>query len=228
MVKIYAFLILSFLVGTSTYCQFEKGQKIIGGNIGFVTGKTNNSYSGSYTSAYSNVSINPSFGWFIKPNVLWGIGLLYGLNYQKNNIYMAPDVTKIWRNSLGVNVFSQKFFNLTRNFFFTVNTSGGAGYSFGKQTNTANDIENKSTNSGYSVSLSVSPGLSYRLTPRLLFDANLSNLIYISYYYNQTKAKDAVGSDIKTFDKSFSLSSSLSNTTLGNVGLGFRWLLKKK
>lgn len=229
MIKLYSFLIVSFLVAKPAYCQFEKGQKIVGGYVGFSSGKSDNVYTSNYTTAYSNVSVNPSFGWFNKPNVLWGIGVSYGFNYQKNKTsFMSPDANRIWRNSLGINIFSQKFFTLTHGFFFTVNTIGGLGYGFGKQINTVNNIESKATNSEYGISLGVSPGLSYRLTSRLLFDATLSNLLYIGYSYNQNKGKDAAGSDIKTFDKSFNLSTALSNTSLGSVGLGFRWLLRKK
>ena len=228
MIKIYSFLVLCLISATPAFCQFEKGQKILGGDIGFSSGKSQNVYSNNYTSAYSNVSINPSFGWFSKADKLWGMGLSYGFNYQKNNSYMSTDISRIWRNTLGINIFSRKFFTLTHNFFFTVNTNGGFGYAFGKQKNTTNSIETEGKTSGYGIAVSLTPGLSYRLTPRLLFDANLSNLINAGYSYNQTKGKDASGADVKTFDKGFSFSTALSNTSLGNVGLGFMWLLRKK
>jgi hypothetical protein len=226
MIKIYTFLISCFATTVFTYGQFEKGQKVVGGNIGFSVVKNENPNSWNYSTDNSNVSINPSVSWFNKSNTLWGMGLLYGYSYQKNKINMTQVTDRTWRNVIGINLFSQKFFTLSRNFFFTLKTSGGLGYTFGKQINTTNDIDSESKSSGYSVSLSLSPGLSYRLTPRLLFDADLSNLLSIGYNYNETKGKGAT-SYIRSFDKNFYLSSALSNTSLGNVGLGFRWLLKR-
>lgn len=228
MKKIYALLSFSSLIAVFSHAQFEKGQKIAGGNIGFSAGKSENRYSYNYTSDYSNVSISPSVGSFTNPNLLCGIGLSYGYNYYKNKSFMNDNVGQTWDHSIGINLFSQRFFSLAQKFFFTINTAGAVGYSFGKQISTANNIKSEAKTSGYGIGISVAPGLSYRLTPRLLFDAYLSNLINISYSHNQAKGKNEAATDAKTFQNNFNLSSSLSNASLGNVGLGFRLLLPRR
>lgn len=177
MKKIFALLNLFCLTTVFAQAQFEKGQKAAGGNIGFSSGKSENIYSSNYTSDYSNVSISPSVGSFSRSNLLCGIGLSYGYNYQKNKSFMNADDSKMWNHSIGINLFSHRFFTLTQKFFFTINTSGGFSYSFGKQISTTNNIQSEAKSSGYGIGLSLAPGLSYRLTPRFLFDAYLSNLI---------------------------------------------------
>lgn len=123
MKKIYALLSFSSLIVIFGHAQFEKGQKVAGGNIGFSTGKSENIYSYNYTSDYSNVSISPSVGSFTNPNLLCGIGLSYGYNYQKNKSFMDDNVGKTWDHSIGINLFSQRFFSTPRK-----PTSSGGGY----------------------------------------------------------------------------------------------------
>lgn len=229
--KIYLAFILSCFAASFVHAQFTKGQKVLGGNLGFSINKFENSpYSNNsfYTSNYYAVSINPSVGWLSKPNLLSGIGLSYGYSYQKFMNSYDSSFQKLYNNAIAVNGFSQRFFTLAKNLFFTVNTSVSAGYNFGKQINSPNyNIISKTT--GFSVGVSLAPGLSYRLTQRLLFDAYLSNLISVSYAYSQTKYNNYTAAGyLKSTQNSFNLSSSLSNTNLGNVVLGFRWLLKSK
>ncbi|MEJ7677645.1 MAG: hypothetical protein WKG06_07215 [Segetibacter sp.] len=228
MKKIYALFNFCFFITVFAQAQFEKGQKAVGGNIGFAAAKSENVYSSNYTSDYSNLSVSPSVGLFSRSNLLCGIGLLYVYNYQKNKNFMNTDDSKTWNHSIGIDLFSQRFFTLAQKFFFTINTSGGLSYSFGKQISTTNNIKSEAKSSGYGIGVNLAPGLSYRLTPRFLFDAYLSNLINISYSHNQTKGKNEAATDMKSSQNSFNLSSSLSNTSLGNVGLGFRWLLRRK
>jgi len=151
--------------------------------------------------------------------------LSYG--YNNNKTYPGTAVS-MYSHSIGVNVFSQRFFTLPQNLFFTINTGASAAFSFGKQTNTSVNFISRRKSTGYGISVSLAPGLSYRLTQRLLFDAYLSNLINISYFHTETNFKNTQTPDTKSTQNNFNLSSSLSNTTLGNVGLGFRWLLKTK
>ena len=225
MIKIYALFILSVLATVSVKAQFDVGQKVLGGNIGFSTNKNENLYNTTSSSNSSVFSISPSLSWFNKPNHLIGIGLTYNYNNQKTKDIITYANSK--NSSIGMVLSSQRFFTLSQNFFFTVNTSVGANYSFGNSLNTVNNITNETKNNGYAVNASFAPGLSYRVTKRLLFDAYLSNLIFAGYSHSETKNKDPQATNAKSTQSNFAISSSLSNTSLGNVGLGFRWLLRK-
>lgn len=227
MIKIYAFFSLFCLTAIFVEAQFEPGQKVAGGNLGFSTGKSKYLYGNSSTTDYSNVSISPSIGSFRKPNLLYGMGLAYGYNYQKTTNLLNTEVNRTSNHSIGINLFSQRFFTLAQNFFFTINTGVSVGYTFGKQINTTNNFGSEAKSSGYGASANFAPGLTYRFTRRLLFDAYLRNLINISYSHNQIKDKNASAPLNKSVQNNFSLSSGLSNTSLGNVGLGFRWSLRR-
>ncbi len=230
MTKIYTLFFLSFLPVLFAAAQFDKGQKVLGGNIGFSTSNSKYYYNNYEAYTLTNVSASPSLGWFTKANQLFGIGLLYNYNRQKT-IFINPgtsiDTTTIYSHSLGVSLFSQRFIRLANNFYFTITTAGSATYNFGKiaESNSGNETTTRTT--GYGISANLAPGLSYRLSQRFLFEAYLSNLLYAGYSHSQYKDGTASSSGDKPHVNSFILSSSLSNTSLGYVGLGFRWLLKK-
>lgn len=216
-------LSLSTLV---TNAQFETGQKVLGGNMGFSLNKGENLNNLYLTYVYTNLSVSPSFSWFNKPNRLVGVGLSYGYYNYKETINNQTTDAKV--NSIGLNIFSQRFLTLTQKLFFTLYTGASASYSFGKRNNTVNNSYYPANTNSYSVSVNFAPGISYRLTQRLLFDASLSNLIYLSYFHNETKYKNVNAPSTNSTQNSFNLSSSLSSSSLANVGLGFRWLLKRK
>jgi hypothetical protein len=120
------------------------------------------------------------------------------------------------------------FFTIAKKLFFTIGSNAQGAYAFGKQINRVNNVESKAPGKGLGLSVSAAPGISYRLSDRFLFDASLSNLLNLSYTYSEIKYNTSATTTAKAISNSLGVSTSLSNTNLGNVGLGFRWLLAKK
>ncbi len=214
-------LALLVVVTTMANAQFNKGQKVLGGNFGFSTGKSKSSE--NYTSHQNSFTINPSFAKFTKSNQLCGIGVGYGYSRLQNKTPNNAQNSNSINQSLGVNVFSQRFYSIAKKLYFTLNIPASVYYVYAKNTleSTNAIIENKSN--GYSLNVSVAPGLSYQLNNRWLFDAYLSNVINVGFSHSQSKTSNP---NSKTKSDSFGISSSLSNTNLGNIGLGFRYLLR--
>ena len=115
--------------------------------------------------------------------------------------------------------FTQNFFPISDKLFFTMLLKANSDYNYGNSnyTNQAYTFKNK----GFSIAVSVAPGLTYRLTNRWLIDGYLNNLFLASYSYNRQQSP----SD-KVIANNFGLSSSLTNLTNGNLALGFRYLLR--
>ena len=213
-------LIVTFFTANA---QFNIGQKVLGGNIGFAVGKSESG--DNYTSRQNSFTINPSFAKFKKPNQLCGIGVGYGYSRQKTESPNSVQNTNSINQSVVINVFSQRFYSIAKNLYFTLNTPASVYYMFGNNTVESSNSVNEIKNTGYSINLSLAPGLSYQLNNRWLFDAYLSNLVNIGFSHNQSKSST---SNNKTKSNNFGISSSLSNTNLGNIGLGFRYLIKSK
>ena len=214
-------LVLLIVINFMASAQFQKGQKVLGGNIGFTVGKSENG--DNYTSRQNSFTINPSFAKFTKPNQLCGIGVGYGYSRQKFESPVTSQNTNVINQTIGVNVFSQRLYNMAKNLYFTLNTPASVYYMFGNNKIESSNSVNEIKNTGYSINLSLAPGLSYQLNNRWLFDAYLSNLVNIGFSHNQSKSSP---SNNKTKSNNFGISSSLSNTNLGNIGLGFRYLLR--
>lgn len=222
MKKIFTLASFIILAANFSHAQFTPGQKVLGGNLGFSTGKSEYPFSSPNSSSYTNFSVNPSIATFKKANVLQGVSLSYDFRQEKNRS-SNNSVNKINNHSVGIGFFRQRFFPLAPKLYFTVNGSIGASYNFGKGTTILPNLPTSETlYSGYGVGFGVSPGLSYQLSKRVLFDAGLSNLLSVSFSHNQAKS-----GSLKSTSNQFNLSSSLSNTNLGSVSLGFRLLLKK-
>ena len=214
-------LILLIVLTSVANAQFTKGQKVLGGNIGFAVGKSESS--DNFTSSQNSFTINPSFAKFTKSNQLCGIGMGYGYSRQKSESPNNAQNSYIINQTIGVNVFSQRLYSMAKKLYFTLNTPASIYYMFGKNIVKSSNSINESMGKGYSINLSLAPGVSYQLNNRWLFDAYLSNLVNVGFSHNQSKSST---SNYKTKSNNFGISSSLSNTNLGNIGLGFRYLLR--
>ena len=219
MKKFYPCFVSVFLLSSIVNAQFIKGQNVIGGNFSLSSNKLNLRVADVNISKSDMASINPTFGKFVKPNKLIGFGLNYGYYYNRSTSDNFQSYQKSSGNSFGASVFTQNFFPISDKLFFTMLLKANSDYNYGNSnyTNQAYTFKNK----GFSIAVSVAPGLTYRLTNRWLIDGYLNNLFLASYSYNRQQSP----SD-KVIANNFGLSSSLTNLTNGNLALGFRYLLR--
>ena len=225
MTKLFTLVFFCSLAAFAS-AQFDKNQKIIGGGIGLSTGQTTNPNAFYAKSKGVSLAVSPSFAKFTRPNQLCGIELSYRYVMSKYESGMNPYRENNHQISAGV--FSQRFVSLPQNLFFTMMGSANVGYNFGTRIQSYTPINSKIEMKGYSVTAGLAPGLSYRLTPRWLLSASLNNFISAGFDHSESKDLLAVGGPRKSTSNVLNLSSSLSGLSLGDVSLGFRYLLKKK
>lgn len=200
---------------TDLQAQFNSGQKLLGGSMSFYS-VTQSSVGETKNTA---VAFSPTIAKFTSSNVLKGIGVYYRYS-QSENILAGNTQTKSTNHEMGLSIFSQRFYSLGKDFYFTLNKAGRVGYVTGKSFDGTNDSRNK----GFSVSGSLTPGISYRIHERLLLDLSINDLIGVYYNYSESVV-DLPGSS-KSTNNSFGFATSLQNGMLSNVGVGFRWFLK--
>jgi hypothetical protein len=228
MIKIFTISSLIYLMPFLVNAQFQTGQKVVAANIDVNFYNDKNTSTSTSENKGWNVNFHPSIGKFYKPNLLRGIGLSYGYSYSKTKSSISTDIEKTNNNLIGIDLFAERFFSLSENLFFTFQTVARVNYRFGKNTTTSPVSEIISESKGYGLGVGLTPGFSYRLSRRFLFDAHLSDILSAGYNYSEMKVSAPSAGLPKSTNSNFNLSSSLSNTNLGNVGLGFRWLLAKK
>ncbi|MBL7870609.1 MAG: porin family protein [Cyclobacteriaceae bacterium] len=153
-------LIVSTLVIASG--QTTRGSLAFGGGFSYTVNK--DSYDGDYTD--TNLSFQPSAGYFISDNLVAGVSLSinsskedYGsFNFTSKQFLVGPFI---------------RYYKFTTNerFAFT----GEAGFGVGSNTNkSSNGVETK----GSSLSIYLAPGFSYFLTERWGFDFQFRGITY--------------------------------------------------
>jgi hypothetical protein len=226
MKQIFTTLCIIYLIPAISKAQFDVGQKVIGGNLSFTSNTSENISTGRTKNTGWN--FNFSKAKFYKPNVLRGTGITYG--YSKNSQkYTAVNNfdNDYYSHAVGINIFSQRFIPLGKQFFFTLQTGGTAFYNSGKHTTTSDNTSSKTD--GFSIGFGLAPGVSYRISERFLFDAFLSNFLAVSYAYQSTKSNSLQPQQTSKFhNHNFNLSSTFSNNPGSSVGFGFRYLLKTR
>jgi hypothetical protein len=220
--KMMMLFVLFVLGSVAASAQFTKGQKVIGGSMALAGSNANYVPGSEYKSQQLAWSFNPSFGWFSKTNRLCGISLLY--DHYKQDYTNSNSTYLLSSSAIGIGAFSQRFYSLAGNLYFTVNNSASASYVFGKAREVSLGTERTSDNSGYRINLGIAPGISYQLSPRFLIDGYLSNLVNVSYTHLDYEG--TITSSEGSKSDNFSLSTSLGSNALSNLGVGFRWLLK--
>lgn len=138
-----------------------------------------------------------------------------------------PQITKTVDHSVGLNIFSQRFFPLAKDFYFTLQGDGSVSYRNNNRTTTTNSTKSETKTNGYGLGFSVAPGVSYRLARRLLLDLYLNDLLSIGYTHDQS-AKGSTPTAMQARKSAFYLSSSLSRMSFSNIGVGLRWFLKSR
>lgn len=195
--------------------NFMKGSKLLGGNIGFSSQKQDNGFPNLKTS-YTSFDISPVYGVAVKDNLFVGVSLGYGFGINRNwngNLSMV-DSTK--RNSFSYGVFVRKYRPLKNN--FSLFLQGGITGSNSKEV-----YENQQPISDYyrksfGLNASITPGISYQITPKLQIESGFSNILGVGY--NETSYQNFK-------ETAFAAYTSLSNFS-SSLYFGFRLLLQPK
>ncbi len=225
MKKIYTLTVLLSSFAIAATAQFEKGQKLLGGSIGFSLRDLSQRPTQNFDYKSSSVSLKPSFGWFTKTNQLVGIAVEYSRSSTTQSNQPNNVVYKSYNNSAGASIFTQHFFPIVQRLYFTLKGSGGVNYLYEKNTNSSTGPSSESKNTGLEVKVALAPGLSYQVNKHFLFDLSLNDLVYAAYNRRVFKSVNPQVNDSKGVEQNFNLASSL-NSNLSTVGLGFRWLIK--
>jgi len=211
--RITTLLFLFIIIANSLTAQ-EKGDKLIGGSLSFTKAKGVPVY--DTTTKYTSVNFSPSIGKFYKTNRMAGINLYFSHTNYKGQPYK--------QNYYGIGFFPRQYQPLCKSFYLFAEEgiNGRIGkresrYFYGQPY-----MEEEKTQS---VSLSFFPGLVYGINKRLQLELTLPQLISLEYSHTSTEVKDYPAQP-KRDGKTFSLNSGFSQSSLGNLGFGAKWLLK--
>lgn len=213
----YLLAVFCFL-SLTTVAQINKNSILLGGDFSYSRNNSqvlNNESKNSY--GYLGIAIGKAF----KQNSVIGISASASPTLQSNYIY-GNDTFQMKNNYYSAGIFYREYKQLAKDFYLFGNADASYRISNEKRDHQSPNKDYERKRKG--ATIGVSPGLSYQLFKKLQVELTLPSLINISYFNSKYEDDQLPGTITK--ENNFSISSNLfGNSTLGNLGLGFRFIL---
>jgi hypothetical protein len=210
--------ILSFSILANA--QFNKGSILLGGTLSYSSSKstTNNPTNNPELKISSGV-FNISLGKAIRENAVFGITLSYS-PYSQNNYYTYNTGTLDYsHNFYTIGVFYRLYKNLGKDFYLF--GEGSVSYQGSVETGKDDAGVKQLTGSSNGGLINLIPGISYKVSKKLLLEISIPALFVAGY----SSAKTNTGLIVYSKTNQFSISSSLDSNPLESLGIGFRLIL---
>ena len=206
--KIASLLIMFFFMITSSYAQFEKNEKLLGGSLDILRIKEKNAGIasggpfGSTPSEVTDIQLNPEFSYIISKNT--GISIFGGLLSQRNaDIGGTGAESKYKGYTIGVGLTKYKFY--TKDFGLLAKLQASYSPSWTRFYDNSGAIYPK--NIYKLTTISLQPGLFYRFSKHFTLTALIAKT---SYEHLVSKQEDI---DTKRIHNRFSIG--FSNISFG-------------
>lgn len=198
--------------------QVKKGSVLLGGQLSCNSYKIDrNMPQSDYKRHYGNLSV--SAGKAIKDNSVLGLYVGYGTGKEEN---YSNGFTYFNSRSSNYNagLFYRRYVKLARDFYFF--GEAGGGYSGDDRTDTEVLSGNKTKTNEVGGELFITPGISYRVYRKLQIELQIPRIASLQYTSSKTTAPTPADS---YKEEAFNFNTSLSNSLLSSVGVGFRFVL---
>ncbi|MBS1660416.1 MAG: hypothetical protein JST68_05130 [Bacteroidetes bacterium] len=197
--------------------QFKKGDITLAGSLGFSqqTPKSDNGTTATSSYKVTNLQINPSIGWALSDDLIYGLNLSYShgkTTFDPNNI------SKV--NGYGAGIFLRKYAYLGSKFYFF--SQGSLNANFGSQDQISNpSMSPNVTTHTTLINLNLYPGIAYSLNRHWQLETGFPQLLGL-YYSHSTETDRYNGQpDVHSSVNGFGLSSVLGSTYQLSVGLRY-------
>lgn len=206
-----------------SFAQINKGALLVGAGINFNHSNNTSLNAGSqnYDVKNTSFSLYPSVGYFTNDNFMIGMGLGYsysGLKDDSNDPNSTPYINN--RNEFSVNPYVRKYIEISEKLYFRLGASASAGMGSVKRGETAGEL--KKAMDIFSLGVSISPGLTYFLTPKWALYAQYGN-VYYAYEHNKIYSTNNSEFDRESDQNRFGASLSLNS-----FGLGIQYFLRNE
>jgi hypothetical protein len=174
-----------FLAG-SAEAQFEKGAKYWGATISFdgEFSRSENEFDKSEVTKNGNPTIAPEaqLGWFISRKTMLGVGLKYGLDYQKNDQRPGDFYNKNLRQSLQLLPFIRQYYSLGDRWSLLIHGELGPQYTWSKNKN-GGLYPSTSKSDHWQYGLAVKPGVVYTFPNKKWSIEAYTNFLSFNFSY---------------------------------------------
>lgn len=212
--------ILSFVIvcsGTAR-AQVNKGEIVLGGNIGYQDQASNGVTPPSPTT-FHNLNINPSIGKAIRENLVLGLDLSYSHGSSGSGSGSQAQYSNA-SNGFFAGVFLRRYKGLGNGFYLFGQAEIGSGYSHTSTDNPAS-VETSYRSNSYSASFQLYPGIAYALNRHWQIEAGLPNFFAINYSHTRETMVYSGQNEQPGTNHYFSINSSLTGNNQFTVGIRY-------
>jgi hypothetical protein len=219
MKKFYLPLFCAF-ISLAGRAQINKGDILLGGNIGYQTQTTTYENTPNTTPYKSDdLTIDPSFARAFKNNSVAGFDLSIGHDYS--NPGSGSETSNY--NLYGAGIFLRRYRPLGNGFYLFGQARLGGSYDHDTYSNlgTPPGTPTASSYSTGQVAISLFPGIAYALDRHWQVETELPGFLSISYYHQRQTSTYETGPQQITTTNSFDLSSALTGSNSLSVGVRY-------
>lgn len=216
---LFSFLFIAFTSGA----QIKKGAVSLGVDFSFSGGKSSSNLPNSIEGKNFDGSAGITAGKAIEDNLFIGAGVNYGTSNNKN-VLSGNTTSEQKSNLIGGSVWVRKYYPVLKSFYLFVN--GGLSVT-GSSTESEQASVLVSKYTGFTVSATVYPGISYQMRKNFFLDASVNSLANIFYSHGKSENFDSQGALVNT-NKSdtYGVSTSIGNSA-NPLQIGMRWIIQK-
>lgn len=218
MTKVLSVLLL-VICSSTTFAQLEKSSLLIGGELAYDNSKLEQ---GSAETKNNGGRFAISIGRVINATQVFGVSVGFGSNKQTvSNFGNTTGVNKT--NTTQAGLFFRQYKKIGNTVYFFGEAAASAAFS--KTTQTFFSPERTSEVKQTAVSLGLTPGVAWRVLPKLFLEVSVPSIAGVRY--STTKEKPAPFNPApEATQTSFSFQSALSNSNLVNaLSFGFRLII---
>lgn len=222
MKKIALFSTTLFCLSLAAQAQITKGSLFLGGSFGVSSSSSKNEGMLTQESSTSGWSFSPQIGTAVGTNKIAGLSFGYNRSRQENTYATQKQLTESSGFSGGI--FYRRYYPLSNRFYLF----GQAGVDFGTSTQEQKrDGALTFKNSSKTISVNITPGISYAASRKLHLEASLNRLV--SAYYTWSKftnyPQSPIGIPTSGTQKQFGLAGNGSG--FSELSIGLRWILPR-
>lgn len=206
------------LLAFNASAQFQKGNKVLGFGLNVNSNSREITYDPNLRLIKTNnVNLNTKLGFAKSESRLNGFFLSSG--YGKTKSYLASSNNSYSNQSInfGAGYFARKYMSFGNRFFVFGEAAAGGFYAANYRAKLSDTYQQN-----FGASVSLRPGLAYKIKERLLLELEFADLANITY----SQSENETGMSDKRIERNFSLGTSLSLSYFGNIGIGLRIILK--
>ncbi|ACT96097.1 hypothetical protein Dfer_4896 [Dyadobacter fermentans DSM 18053] len=185
MKKLFLLLLPALALGAgSAHAQLQKGMKYWGATVNF-----SGEFSRDEVPAYDNevnktsrpaISPEAQLGWFVSDKVMLGVGLRYGLTYQKTAIKSSDFESRSLSQNLQLLPFIRRYFSMNDRWAIFIHGELGPNYSWSKVINKSIDTDK---NDYWQYGLTVKPGVVYTFPNKKWSVEAYTNFLSLGFNY---------------------------------------------